>query len=387
VQGLINLIAESEAYNAYKNAMFSLIFDLGGIIPGILLYKLIIPFERSYRWIIYLYPAMLSVRGVINGIFTGRLSTGLHLGIVKANFKNNTEYFWNLYFSMMILCAFGGCFLGPLISLATGSDTVEVSAVAISSMVLSFFMVSGVTLVVAFTAFKKGYDPDYLVYPIMSTIADILVTLSYFLVIWLIFNNGVILSMFIIFILILPWIIYIIKTNVISMEFIEILSKITLSVIVTLFIAFLTGTTLGISKESFPPYVYIVYPATIDTIGDVGSIVGSLATTRLALGNVRGFRDYITENFNELVGIKLALLTMFAGYTLLPSVTIGKLSFKCFLILITGVVSSILIALISLFVAFLAYRVKLDPDDFVNPLVSTFSDLITTVIMIIFVRI
>lgn len=378
----------NEVYNAYKNTMISLLFDLGGIVPGILFYRLIVPFGKAFTWVIYLYPAILSVRGVINGIFTGRLSTGLHLGTVKIGLRNNTEYFWNLYLSMVFLCIFSSCFLGPMISLITGSNLFKVSVVTLASMILSFLAVSGITLLVAFTAFRRGYDPDYLLYPIMSTTADILVTASYFLVIWLVFNNNELILLIFPIILILLLIMYIIKTGVISIEFVSILYEVLLSVLITLFIAFSTGTVLGISNEALPSYIYVIYPAAIDTIGDVGSIVGSLATTRLALGKVKKLIDYLVDNFYELVGIKLALLTIFTGYASFPGIILtGSFSLKQLSVLLAGIVSSIIISTVSLSVAFLAYKVGLDPDDFVNPLVSTSADFITTIIMVLFAQI
>ncbi|NIR48321.1 MAG: hypothetical protein GWN55_04245, partial [Phycisphaerae bacterium] len=40
---------------------------------------------------------------------------------------------------------------------------------------------SPITIAVSFLSFRRGLDPDIIVYPVISTVADVLVTLCYIL--------------------------------------------------------------------------------------------------------------------------------------------------------------------------------------------------------------
>ncbi|MCJ7640028.1 MAG: hypothetical protein MUO70_09195, partial [Euryarchaeota archaeon] len=54
-------------------------------------------------WAIALYPAIVSVKGVISGLLTGRLSTALHLGTVYPKFLGNTKSFYKLIEALIVL--------------------------------------------------------------------------------------------------------------------------------------------------------------------------------------------------------------------------------------------------------------------------------------------
>ena len=65
-----------------KQSIFSLSFNLGGMLAGTLLALHLGVFSLA-PWTLAVYPGILSMRGVIGGLFSGRLSTGLHMGTVR----------------------------------------------------------------------------------------------------------------------------------------------------------------------------------------------------------------------------------------------------------------------------------------------------------------
>ncbi|NIU81987.1 MAG: hypothetical protein GWN31_00540, partial [Candidatus Thorarchaeota archaeon] len=50
-----------------------------------------------------MYPAILSGRGIIGGLFTGRLSTALHLGTIFPRVFENTKNFRMLFKAIITL--------------------------------------------------------------------------------------------------------------------------------------------------------------------------------------------------------------------------------------------------------------------------------------------
>jgi mgtE-like transporter len=160
-----------------------------------------------------------------------------------------------------------------------------------------------------------------------------------------------------------------------------------------LFVAFVvnvTGTILkgvneivGSGKE-----IYTVYPALIDTVGDVGSVVGSTATTKLALGllnpSFRSMRNHAARIFSTWI----ASIVMFILYSVISLLTHGTLTLHAFLnfttlLLTANVIAFSAIVLISFAVAILTFRRGLDPDNFVIPIESSLADSITTIALLV----
>ena len=124
----------------------------------------------------------------------------------------------------------------------------------------------------------------------MSTIADILVTFSFVLVLIVFFQLGfsgkvivVVLGLALIIVTfgVLPKCIH-------DKQFSKAIKETLSTLLIVAIIVNFTGTILKEISEAIGrrKEVYTVYPALIDTVGDVGSVVGSTATTKLVLGLV-----------------------------------------------------------------------------------------------------
>ena len=169
-------------------SLLSLSSNLGGILAGTFIVLYFNVFTRTPIWTLALLPGILSIRGAIGGLFSGRLSTGLHLGTVKPSYAENTREFYLLFYAIVTLTLESSVVVGLVASLfnvvlwgATIVDCVSIIVVAISTMGLSIVLISPITIAVSILSFRRGLDPDVIVYPVMATVADVLVTLCYIL--------------------------------------------------------------------------------------------------------------------------------------------------------------------------------------------------------------
>ena len=162
-------------------------------------------FSKS-PWILALFPPILTVRGGIGGLFSGNLATMLHLGTVKPQLRENTSEYWNLVKSVLVMTVFDTLILGSfsfIINIINGSASLNqwflfilVPTVACMLAVLTSIPV---TSYIAIQTFKRGLDPDILVYPILASINDIMVT-SYFVgVIFFVFWGGLFYTLLVFF--------------------------------------------------------------------------------------------------------------------------------------------------------------------------------------------
>lgn len=383
----------------FKESLAAYTFDLGGIFAGLIFYFTIISKLDAFQvpWIIAVYPTILSAKGTIGGLLSGRLSTALHIGTIYPRFSGNTKAFYKL-FDAVIFINLETCIAMCLISFVFGSlfwgisaaNFLEILTVVIATMTLGL-VISLLTMFVAFTSFKRGLDPDIVVYPVMSTTADITITLCYSIVLSIFFLADLLgkYAMTIIAALFAIFACYVFIKNIHEEDFVKTIREFSLTLIVVAFIVNVTGTFLHLISEVAlmgRSEIYTVYPALIDLVGDVGSVVGSTATTRLTLGLLKPSFSSIKGHLAHIFGAWAASIVLFIILSLLSLSVNNVLSrFLIFTatLLITNLIAVSLITLISYATAILTFHKGLDPDNFIIPIESSLADSVTSVALFI----
>ena len=380
----------------------ALIFNIGGLFAGrsaILLGDL----QQFLAWVFLIYPLLLTVRGDINGILSGKLGTALHLGSIKPSWKKNTSRFHQLVgfifllsFYDAILVGFVSTLLGFLLNITI--NLLEVMIISVTTFVMGSIISLILTSSLTFFIFKRKGDPDVYVYPIMSSINDILITLlfigvCYFYRTWLTNVNlhlyfGLPLLL-IITSLVIFYILKYRKETYVKNSIMQSLPTIT----ITNLIAAGTGAVL-VSFQSIlnqTPILIVFYPALLSTVGGQGSIIANTSTTRLHLGTIKPSFSFFKSShfFNTFFGIIIAGFLLNLIYSILSTAIFPKgMTFALYwkflaILIITNLLSFAVIGFIAIGAAFLTYRFGLDPDNLVNPLLSSSADLITTSIIVL----
>ncbi len=385
-------------FAAFKETLLIYAFDLGGLIAGFILASQLGVFQRA-PWAMAVYPVVLGAKGVIHRLLSGRLGVALHLGTAFPRFFKNTESFFRLIsativmtliFSVMVSVVsvvFGLAFWGM-----TAADAIDIVFVIMATMSLGLTL-SFVTAKVAFITFERGFDPDIAIYPIMSTIADIFITLCFVLIFNLFFIFSLLGKTVVVTIILmhLALALYVSWKNLGAQEFRKSLQETMLTMVFVSFIVNITGTVLKSVNSILGRggrEVYTAYPALMDVLGDTGSIIGSTATTRLALGLLR-------PNFSSVLHHGVTIISAWAGSILtfvalaflspLVSGTFSLFTFGSFLVvlLVANILAVFGIALLSYGVAILTFQKGLDPDNLVSPIATSFADTLMTIALLV----
>ena len=380
----------------FKETSLTFSFGLGGLFAGLMFASQLGIFELA-PWVITLYPIVTSAKGVGSGLLSGRLSTGLHLGTIYPRFFENTKSFYKLIEALIVLtlvtsvtiCAISLVF-GTLFWGITLADFPAILSIVVATMALGLLL-SFLTIKVSFISFERGLDPDVFVYPVMSTVADVFITLCYIAVINLFFF-GVVGQWFIGLACLIPVVIvfYILSKNLHEIEFIKTLKE---SLVTMLFVSLLvniTGTVLlGISKFiSERVEIYTIYTALIGMIGNVGSVVGSTATTKLALGLLAPSFSSMRNHAKSIFSAWAASIIMFIILALM-SLSIHRLfSFSSFyslfsIVLVANVLAVAAIVILTYSISILTFKRGLDPDNFVIPVESSLADSVTSLALFV----
>ena len=377
--------------------MVAFLFDLGGLFAGFIFASQLGVFDLS-PWAIVLYPAILSAKGVMGGLLSGRLSTALHLGIVHPRFLNNTKSFYKLIEALVVI-TFATSFAMSSISLIFGqlflgitlTDFPAILLVVMSTMALGLLL-SLITIKVAFISFKKGLDPDVIVYPVMSTIADVFITICYVIVLNLFFSvNFGNWAIAIIVLAHLLLVIYILPKNTREPEFSKTIKEALATILIVAFIVNTTGIVLkGISNfvENRRGILMTIYPVLINMIGDVGSIVGSTATTKLALGLLTPSFSSIRNHARNILSAWAASIIIFiilaiSALSIYGNLTLPALSNLILVLFFANVIAVTAVVLLSYCVSILTFKKGLDPDNFVIPIESSFADSVMSMALLV----
>jgi mgtE-like transporter len=370
-------------------SLLSFSFDIGGLLTGTLLFLYLDVLSiNEAPWAIFLFPGILSIRGAVGGLFSGHLGTGLHLGTIKPSFTKNTKDFQSLFRVIITLALISGVSVGTgtwifgvFLWNATIIDFFQLMAVITTTMALSVVFVTPLTMVFSVISFKRGLDPDIIVYPITSTISDIINTVCYFLSFSLFFIFGF-LGRSLVWILDIFFIIlvaYILVRNINETKFAATIREFLLTLAFVTVIANVTGSFL----TKISGRIIRVYPAIITTVGGVGSIIGSTITTKLALGSTKPSFSSIKRHTSEIGGAWSASIVMFMLYAIISTFigsvkTVGDIIKFTLQLLTTNFLAVSVMVFIAYTVAILTFRRGWNPDNFVIPIESSLADTVTT---------
>jgi len=380
----------------FKETSLAYSFDIAGLLAGFLIAYQLGVFRLS-PWALALYPTLISTR-VISGLLSGRLSTALHLGTIYPRFSGNTKSFYKLIDAIIVLTlvtsltvSLISLFFGYLLWGITLADFSAIVSVMVATLAIGLLF-SLVTIKVAFVSFKRGLDPDIVVYPIISTAVSIFITLCYIGVLNLFFFLPYLgrLAILAIGFTHVFLVLYLISQDKQEPEFLKTISE---SLIMLLFVSLmvtLTGTIFrGISNfAENRKEIYTIYPALINMVSNVGSVVGSTANTKLALGLLTPSFSSIKNHTKNITSAWVASFLMFTVLALI-SLAVNRVfslsSVLNFMVIIwlSNVIAVIGIALLSYGVSILTFKRGLDPDNFVIPVETSFATIVTSTALLL----
>ncbi|MEM2505704.1 MAG: magnesium transporter, partial [Nitrososphaeria archaeon] len=222
------------------------------------------------------------------------------------------------------------------------------------------------------------------------TLDDILITFCYFTITGFIIYLDNLFIMFFILALILVYFSAMMFRNRRENVFRRTLLEGAPTVVLASLFGVFGGMGLGSLKNEIEnmPSILIIYPALIDALGDIGSILGSMETTKLALGYASSLTKTFRETFADLVSVECAaaiIHVIFAtiGFAISGMQGVSSLFYMITITLFSNIISFLFISIFSLTIATQTFKYGLDPDNFVIPLVASVSDVGATLSLVV----
>lgn len=382
---------------ALQETLIAFSFNILGLVAGFIIASQLGIFKLS-PWAITLFPVVLGTKSVLEGLLSGHLSTGLHLGTVLPRFRSNTESYSKLVEAIIVVTiiasiAMSGISLvfGHFIWGLTYTDFPALLSVTVATMAIGLVLFL-VTSKVAFYSFKKGLDPDIVLYPIMSNVSTVLISLFYVVILRFQFSQNpvgqLVVVLFALFHAILAS--YLLFRGLHNSEFIKTLKE---SIVTMLFVALIVNITGSILKEinlfaGNRKEVYAVYPALLGLISSVGSVVGSTATTKLVLGLLKPSLSSIVHHTKNILSAWIASFAMFLLMAPLALLVHGLFTFSglyhfVLILILANIIAVTTIVLVSYALSILTFKRGLNPGNFVIPLENSLSGILISIALFV----
>ncbi len=141
-------------------------------------------------------PPLMALKGNITGTLASRLGSGLHQGLIDSGNFLNKEVKTNVYaaISLSVITAVTIGTMATLITIIfTGtafslSLLAQLISVAVIAAALSVTILSIISVAVSILSYRKGWDPDNITSPVLTTLGDILSIGSLYLALWVVLN-------------------------------------------------------------------------------------------------------------------------------------------------------------------------------------------------------
>ena len=167
------------ARESYREALPALSASLvGGLIAGVVLGGMRTEL-RMVDGLLVLVPALLATRGNVYGSFGARLATALHQGLIEPRVRTDDDRLA----AAIVAALTNGLMVSTFAAVAAyvilwvlGRPSAPVTtliAIAAIAGLLSGVVLTTAVVVVVFAGYRRGYNPDTIVGPVVTTTGDI----------------------------------------------------------------------------------------------------------------------------------------------------------------------------------------------------------------------
>ncbi|MCD6301164.1 MAG: magnesium transporter [Staphylothermus sp.] len=374
---------------AIKQQIFSItIQSLGGFVSTFIfgIYRF---FLMKHPWILAINPPMKDLHGNIYSSLLSRLNSGLHIGLIKPSMKDR------VVLSNVLIVLFTQMLSGILIIFITwliiGGDLLFIFETVIPAIALISLLMYPFTSYFSLYSYKKGYDPESLLLPVIMMIADIVTTpviVGYSLIIETIMSFlrhflFIVVLAFIVLIMILAFRLRTTKTFRIIHE-----SQLILTACALFDIGAGTVFAYNINLLVSYPFILLTAPVFNAISGSIASIYAVRQNVLYHLG-LTSLKPSIEKlkymPYMYLVMLYGAVLIGSIGYAL--SMIISKelllpLWLGILIVIVAGTISVPILWILIQLLAYLSFKIGFDPDNVMVPLLTSIVDFLGSLIYI-----
>ncbi|ALM74472.1 magnesium transporter [Thermococcus barophilus] len=370
---------------SFPALLVCLVLDFVG---GSVLGKYFNVISQTFPMLLVIIPGLMDLRGNVFGAMASRFTTMLHLGKIQNIFDK--EVTTNISIAMLgtkvplLLLWFMGLFkVGNL------RQAIIVLFIVITSAILIAVVLGYTAAMITVLPYKRGIDPDMIAAPVITSVSD-LITIPSLVYLTLLYERHK-WEFYLFSLVMFALLLVLIFNSRFQNEHRRVFSEI---VFILTLLALIEGIAGGILEEyskviGAVVITAVMYPSLLDSLGNFGAIMAAKSSTKLHLGGMEEIKSlstiYDIAALLSISPIEGVFTNVFALFIVVHVIHKSASLIPAFLITYPLMV---LIALIlGLLTAIVAYKLSLDPDNVAIPTVTTLTDVIGTVYVVILAKI
>ena len=372
-----------------KEGFFSLLLmSLMSLVAGMVLGKMTGILESLPALILLITPA-IGMRGNIFGAMGSRLGTALHTGMFSTSLKPYSILSQNIYASMIntVLISFALGLMAWGVALLLKIESIGLVEFVLISMIggiISSFFVLLITVGVAVTGHKRGWDIDNMSAPIITAAGDMVTLPALFLAVILIGGNssGYHTILFILFgVLAAACLLLTIRSGFDIMQ--RIIYESVPMLLVAGFMSTLAGLIINSRLDGFLmlPALLVMVPLFLEDNNALGGILTSRLSSMLHTGmfdpgmfpGKQIIPNFLLIYIYSLVVFPLVGVSAYAA-SILMGIGSPGLGSMIFISTSAGLIAVTIVNLVGYYVAITAHKLRLDPDNHSIPMMSSIVD-------------
>ncbi len=165
----------------FREILFGQIISISAGLFGGLILSFMVGRLELIPGLLVLIPGLLELKGNILGSVCARLSTKLHTKELEPKFYKSSILYENIISSLFLSLIIGlllGVVSYTFMYFVFGTNEIGIIFVALLTVFLSIIITLPLSIRILFWLFKHKYEPDDMIGPYVTTIADIVGLLS-----------------------------------------------------------------------------------------------------------------------------------------------------------------------------------------------------------------
>lgn len=176
---MVAMTRRSVAVEAYREGLPALSASLvGGLLAGVVLGGMRSDLQ-AIDGLLVLVPALLATRGNVYGSLGARIATALHQGLLEPRVSGADDKLLRAVAASIANGLLASVFAAVVATLALvtlgrpSAGLLTFAAIAVISGLLSGVALATTVVLVVFAGYRRGYNPDTLVGPLVTTAGDV----------------------------------------------------------------------------------------------------------------------------------------------------------------------------------------------------------------------
>ncbi|HEX6208550.1 MAG TPA: magnesium transporter [Actinomycetota bacterium] len=351
---------------------------------------------ESLPGLMVMVPAAIAARGNVFGALASRLGTAIHAGLFTTTREREGVLYQNVFaaaaltLSISLLMAV----LAKTLSATFGVTSISILDFALISIlggVLASVVVLGLTIVLAVTAQRRGWDLDSVAAPLITAAGDILTVPAIFLATFAVGYRWV--SPTLTAILTVVTLVAAIRAAITDLPATRRIARESLPVLtIAATIDILAGLMIESRIEQFVafPVLLILIPPILGDAGGLGGILSSRLASKLHLGVItpRGLPEAAALSDLSIVALFAVVVFPLVGVAAhvvagLVGIATPGMGTVVGVSLLAGLLATAAASVVAYYAAIASFRMGMDPDSHGIPLITSSMDLAGVVALIL----